>query len=145
MSVNFYDGSSLYVSTYLKTFKNGCCQLKIYKNEIFSCYQEIKITHKLWYQLISFLSSCFMCSMGFILFSFLKENTWKLICNVKLFICMYLIEKFNGYIHLKNVFVEIVPPMMQLCQFLWPSPCTRFWTFLMAYFEYQLVDPLGFS
>ena len=56
--------------------------------------------------------------MGSILFSFLQDNSQKLVFNVKLFIFMYIIEKFNDYIHLKHVVVEMVPPTMQLCPFI---------------------------
>jgi hypothetical protein len=58
---------------------------------------------------------------------------------------MYLIEKFNDFIHLKHVFVEMAPPAMQLCPYFLPSHCTLFSTFLLTYFRYQLIDPLGFS
>ena len=102
-------------------------QLKIYKNETLGCYKEIlTITHKLWYLPFYSLSFCFMCWMISILFSFLQENTWKLIFNAKLFVYMYLLEKINYYIYLNHFVVEMAPFVMQLCSFLWPYPRTFF-------------------
>ena len=122
-------------------------QLKKYKNEIYlSCYKEVTITHKLRYQPFSSLSSSCMCWMGSIFFSFLQENTWKLIFNANFFFFYLMIEKFNDYIlHLKHVIVEMAPPAMQFFPFLWTSPCTPFWTFLLAYFWYELIHILRFS
>ena len=50
-------------------------QLKIYNKKTLSCYKEITITHKLWYQPFSSLSSSFMCRMSSIFFSFML-NLW---------------------------------------------------------------------
>ena len=119
-------------------------QLKIYKNETLSCYKEIlTITHKLLNEPFSSSSSSFMCWTSSISFSFLQENTWKIIFIAKLFFYLYNVN--HDYIHLKDAFIDMAPRVMQFCQFFWPSPYTRLWTFLLACFAYQHIDHLGFS
>lgn len=96
---------------------------KIYKTVTLGCYKKIwTITHKFWYQPFSSLPSCFICWMSSIFF--LQEKTWNILYNSKLFVYMY---KFNhDYMHLKHIVVEMTPPMMQLCPFLWPSHSALF-------------------
>ena len=108
-------------------------------------YKEIKNTHKFLCQPIFSLSSYLMSWLGFDLFTFFKQNNWKLIFNVELINEMYIILKINDFIHLNHVVVGMAPPTMQLCPFPWPSPYTLFWTSLLAHFTYHLVHPLGFS
>ena len=86
-------------------------------------------THKLCNQPFSSLSSCLMCWMDSILFYFstTKQLKISILCDI-----MYIKKKINDYIYFMHIVVGMAPLAMQLCTFPWPSPCTLFWTSLLA-------------